>query len=106
MCWVWPMTGEDNFRIRPGRIRSTRAQRRGPSSRRRSPPRSGPAGLALGKIDRPRPSLALRQGSARIGQANRLITARSRGAVVKARVVRHARAAPPAPHLAICAARA
>jgi hypothetical protein len=102
---VSAMSGEDDFRIRPGRIRSTRAQRRGPSSRRRSPPRRRPA-LASRAPAGSAPAIArLRAGPAASVRANRLLTGRSRGAVIKARVVRHRPRRRSRPISTICAAR-
>jgi type IV secretory pathway VirD2 relaxase len=89
MCGATAMSDERDFRVRPGRIRSSKAQR--------APPFIAQALAAAQKAG----GLVSRQG--RIGpgnrsrfgrgqrasvQANRLITARSRGAVIKARVVR------------------
>jgi type IV secretory pathway VirD2 relaxase len=85
------MAHDDDFHVRPGRIRSTRAQRARPfiaqalaaaqkagglSGHRGSSGRSRRAGLGRGRI-------------AAI-QANRLLTSRTRGAVVKGRFLRHA----------------
>lgn len=85
------MAHDDDLHVRPGRIRSTRAQRARPfiaqafaaaqkagglSGHRGSSGRSRRAGLGRGRI-------------AAI-QANRLLTSRTRGAVVKGRFLRHA----------------
>jgi hypothetical protein len=101
MCWVWPMTGEDNFRIRPGRIRSTRAQAARPfiAQALAAAQRAGGSVSRKGTIG-PGHRSRFGKGQRASVQANRLITARSRGAVVKARVVRHAgRGAPLGTHL-------
>ena len=101
MCGVWPMTGEDNFRIRPGRIRSTRAQAARPfiAQALAAAQRAGGSVSRKGTIG-PGHRSRFGKGQRASVQANRLITARSRGAVVKARVVRHAgRGAPLGTHL-------
>ncbi|TPW27704.1 relaxase/mobilization nuclease domain-containing protein [Pararhizobium mangrovi] len=84
------MSGEDEFRIRPGRVRSRGAQRARPFVAQAL----AAAQKAGGSVSR---SGRVRTGRSRLGkgqraalQANRFITARSRGAVVKARVVRQA----------------
>ncbi|MFN7089421.1 MAG: relaxase/mobilization nuclease domain-containing protein [Allorhizobium sp.] len=95
------MSGEDDFRIRPGRIRSTRAQQARPFIAQAL----AAAQRAGGTVSR---SGIIRSGSrSRFGrgqratvQANRLLTSRSRNTVIKARVVRHtARSAPLSAHL-------
>jgi len=95
------MNGEDDFRIRSGRIHSTKAQRARPfiAQALAAARKTGGSVSRKGKIG---PGNRSRFGSGQRAavQANRLITARSRGAVVKARVVRHgARGAPLATHL-------
>jgi type IV secretory pathway VirD2 relaxase len=95
------MSAEDDFRIRPGRIRSTRAQRARPfiAQALAAAQRAGGSVSRKGTIGPGHRSRFGRGQRASI-QANRLITSRSRGAVVKARVVRHgARGAPLAAHL-------
>ena len=95
------MSTEDNFRIRPGRIRSTRAQRARPfiAQALAAAERAGGSVSRKGTIG-PGHRSRFGRGQRASVQANRLITARSRGAVVKARVVRHsARGAPLATHL-------
>ncbi len=95
------MSAEDDFRIRPGRIRSTRAQRARPffAQALAAAQRAGGSVSRKGMIEPGHRSRFGRGQRASI-QANRLITSRSRGAVVKARVVRHgARGAPLATHL-------
>lgn len=84
------MSGEREFRVRPGRIRSTRAQHGRPFIVQALVA----ARKAGGCI--PRSAHVARGARSRFGlgqcasiQANRLITLRSRGAVIKARVVRH-----------------
>jgi type IV secretory pathway VirD2 relaxase len=101
MCGAAAMSTEDDFRIRPGRIRSTRAQRARPfiAQALAAAQRAGGSVSRKGTIGPGHRSRFGRGQRASI-QANRLITSRSRGAVVKARVVRHgARGAPLATHL-------
>ncbi|MFG1425950.1 relaxase/mobilization nuclease domain-containing protein [Roseixanthobacter glucoisosaccharinicivorans] len=85
------MARDDDFQIRPGRIRSSRAQRAKPFIAQAL----AAAQKAGGRIARDG-SIGGRRGS-RFGrgrvaavQANRLLTGRSRGAVVKGRFLRHA----------------
>lgn len=95
------MSGEDDFRIRPGRIRSTSAQRARPfiAQALAAAQRAGGSISRKGAIG-PNHRSRFGRGQRASVQANRLITSRSRGAVVKARVVRHGgRAAPLATHL-------
>ncbi|HLH89322.1 MAG TPA: DUF3363 domain-containing protein [Xanthobacteraceae bacterium] len=95
------MSAEDDFRIRPGRIRSTRAQRARPfiAQALAAAQRAGGSVSRKGTIG-PGHRSRFGRGQRAAVQANRLITSRSRGAVVKARVVRHgARGAPLATHL-------
>ncbi len=95
------MTGDNDFRIRPGRIRSTRAQAARPfiAQALAAAKKAGAGVSRSGRIVSGNRSRFGRGQRASI-QANRLLTARSRGAVIKARVVRHAaRAAPLATHL-------
>ena len=101
MCGAAAMSAEDDFRIRPGRIRSTRAQRARPfiAQALAAAQRAGGSVSRKGTIG-PGHRSRLGRGQRASVQANRLITSRSRGAVVKARVVRHsARGAPLATHL-------
>ncbi|MCB1393586.1 DUF3363 domain-containing protein [Nitrobacter sp.] len=95
------MSSEDDFRIRPGRIRSTRAQRARPfiAQALAAAQRAGGSVSRKGTIG-PGHRSRFGHGQRASVQANRLITSRSRGAVVKARVVRHGgRNAPLATHL-------
>jgi type IV secretory pathway VirD2 relaxase len=101
MCGIATMSGEDDFRIRPGRIRSTSAQRARPfiAQALAAAQRAGGTVSRKGTIG-PNHRSRFGRGQRASVQANRLITSRSRGAVVKARVVRHAgRGAPLATHL-------
>ncbi len=101
MCGAAAMSAEDDFRIRPGRIRSTRAQRARPfiAQALAAAQRAGGSVSRNGTIG-PGHRSRFGRGQRASVQANRLITSRSRGAVVKARVVRHgARGAPLATHL-------
>jgi type IV secretory pathway VirD2 relaxase len=95
------MAGEREFRIRPGRIRSTRAQHVRPFIAQ-ALAAAKKAGGTVSRSGRVTSGNRSRFGNGQRAsiQANRFITARSRGAVVKARVVRHSgRAAPLGAHL-------
>ena len=95
------MTGDNDFRIRPGRIRSTGAQAARPfiAQALAAAKKAGAGVSRSGRIVSGSRSRFGRGQRASI-QANRLLTARSRGAVIKARVVRQAsRSAPLATHL-------
>ena len=95
------MTDDTEFRIRPGRIRSFGAQRARPfiAQALAAAKKAGAGVSRSGRIVAGNRSRFGRGQRASI-QANRFITARSRGAVIKARVVRHnARSAPLATHL-------
>ncbi|RVO59184.1 relaxase/mobilization nuclease domain-containing protein [Sinorhizobium meliloti] len=95
------MSADEDFRIRPGRIRSTSAQRARPfiAQALAAAQRAGGSISRKGTIG-PNHRSRFGRGQRASVQANRLITARSRGAVVKARVVRHSgRGAPLATHL-------
>ncbi|MEP9356428.1 DUF3363 domain-containing protein [Xanthobacter sp. KR7-65] len=84
------MSDENDFRIRPGRIRSTRVQRARPfiAQALAAAQRAGGSVSRMGTIG-PGHRSRFGRGQRASLQANRLITSRSRGAVVKARVVRH-----------------
>ena len=95
------MSDEREFRVRPGRIRSTRAQSARPfiAQALAAAKKAGGGVSRSGRITAPNRSRFGRGQRASI-QANRFITSRTRGAVVKARVVRHsARSAPLGTHL-------
>jgi type IV secretory pathway VirD2 relaxase len=95
------MSGEDDFRIRPGRIRSTRAQQARPfiAQALAAAQRAGGRVSRSGQISKGNRSRFGRGQRATV-QANRLLTSRSRNTVIKTRVVRHsARAAPLSAHL-------
>lgn len=95
------MNDEREFRIRPGRIRSTRAQAARPfiAQALAAAKKAGGGISRSGRVVSGNRSRFGRGQRASI-QANRLITSRSRGAVIKARVVRHnARSAPLRTHL-------
>jgi len=101
MCGASAMSGEDDFRIRPGRIRSTRAQQPRPFIARAlaAAKKAGGGVSRSGRVSSPNRSRFGRGQRATV-QANRLISNRTRGAVVKARVVRHSpRSAPMGTHL-------
>ena len=84
------MTDDTEFRIRPGRIRSFGAQRARPfiAQALAAAKKAGAGVSRSGRIVAGNRSRFGRGQRASI-QANRFITARSRGAVIKARVVRH-----------------
>jgi type IV secretory pathway VirD2 relaxase len=95
------MADDREFRIRPGRIRSTRAQAARPFivQALAAAKKAGGGVSRSGRVTSGNRS-RFGQGQRASIQANRLITARSRGAVIKARVVRHSgRAAPLGTHL-------
>lgn len=95
------MVDEREFRIRPGRIRSTRAQQARPFIAQ-ALAAAKKAGGGISRAGRVVPGNRSRFGRGQRAsvQANRLVTSRTRGAVVKARVVRHtARSAPLGTHL-------
>ena len=101
MCEASAMTGDSDFRIRPGRIRSTRAQQARPfiAQALAAAKKAGAGVSRSGRIVSGNRSRFGRGQRASI-QANRLLTARTRGAVIKARVVRQtSRSAPLATHL-------
>jgi type IV secretory pathway VirD2 relaxase len=84
------MSREDDFRIRPGRIRSRGVQRAKPfvAQALAAAQKAGGHVSRDGKIGAPRAS---RFGRGRVAsvQANRLLTSRTRLATVKTRIVRH-----------------
>ena len=95
------MSGEDDFRIRPGRIRSSSAQRARPFIAQ-ALAAAKKAGAGISRSGRIVPGNRSRFGRGQRAsiQANRLINSRSRGAVIKSRVVRQtSRSAPLATHL-------
>ncbi|PWJ76327.1 type IV secretory pathway VirD2 relaxase [Pseudaminobacter salicylatoxidans] len=95
------MSDEREFRIRPGRIRSTRAQQVRPfiAQALAAAQKAGGRVSRSGKITSGKRSRFGRGQHASI-QANRLLTGRSRIVVIKTRVVRHtARSAPLGAHL-------
>ncbi|MGX8009061.1 relaxase/mobilization nuclease domain-containing protein [Mesorhizobium sp. ORM8.1] len=95
------MADEREFRIRPGRMRSNRAQAARPFiSQALAAARK--AGGSISRSGQISPGNRSRFGRGRIAnvQANRLLTGRSRVTVIKTRVVRHSnRAVPLAAHL-------
>jgi type IV secretory pathway VirD2 relaxase len=95
------MSGDSEFRIRPGRIRSSSAQRAKPfiAQALAAAQKAGARVSRSGKITPGNRSTFGRGRTASV-RANRLLTGRSRIVVIKTRVVRHtARAAPLAAHL-------
>ena len=101
MCGITVMSDENDFRIRPGRIRSSSSQRARPfiAQALAATQKAGGSVLRRGTIGSGNRSRFGRGQRASV-QAHRIITARSRGAIVKARVVRNnGRSAPLATHL-------
>ena len=101
MCGASAMSGEDDFRIRPGRIRSSSAQRARPfiAQALAAAQKAGARISRTGRISSGNRSTFGRGRTASV-RANRLLTGRSRVVVIKTRLVRHhARAAPLAAHL-------
>ena len=95
------MADDHEFRVRPGRMRSTRAQSARPfiAQALAAAKKAGGGVSRSGRITAANRS-RFGHGQRASIQANRLITARTRGAVIKARVVRHAaRTAPLGTHL-------
>ena len=95
------MADDSEFRIRPGRIRSTRAQQARPfiAQALAAAQKAGGRVSRSGKVTSGNRSHFGRGQRASI-QANRMLTGRSRNVVIKTRVVRHtARSAPLAAHL-------
>ncbi|WP_306259965.1 VirD2 family relaxase/mobilization nuclease [Pararhizobium sp. IMCC21322] len=95
------MSNDDDFHIRPGRIRSSSSQRARPfvAQALAAAQRAGGNVSRSGKITPGNRSYFGRGKRASV-QANRWLTSRSRNAVIKTRVVRHnARSAPLATHL-------
>ena len=95
------MADDREFRIRPGRVRSSGSQRARPFIAQvlAATQRAGGGISRAGRIKSGHTSCFGRGQRASI-QANRLITASTRGAVIKARIVRHnARSGPLATHL-------
>jgi hypothetical protein len=87
------MADEREFRIRPGRIRSTRAQQSRPFIAQ-ALAAAQKAGGRVSRSGRITPGNRSRFGRGQRAsiQANRLLTGRSRIVVIKTRVVRHTRA--------------
>jgi type IV secretory pathway VirD2 relaxase len=82
------MTGDDDFRVRPGIIRSTRAARTKPFLAQALQAAQKAGGLSRGSQRR---SSTFGRGRAASLAASRLLNNRARGAIVKARVVRQMR---------------
>ncbi|NJO35481.1 MAG: type VI secretion protein, partial [Rhodospirillales bacterium] len=82
------MKREEEFSIRPGRIRSSSSQRTRPfiAQALAATQRAGGSISRRGQIGRGRSRFG--KGQRATVEANRFITQRSRGAVIKARVVR------------------
>ncbi|WPP03949.1 relaxase/mobilization nuclease domain-containing protein [Methylocella tundrae] len=95
------MARDDDFQARPGRIRSSRAQRAKPfvAQALAAAQRAG-GGISRQGMLRGGTRSTFGRGRVASVQANRLLTGRSRLVTIKARVVRHtARSAPLATHL-------
>jgi type IV secretory pathway VirD2 relaxase len=95
------MPDDREFRVRPGRIRSTRAQQARPfiAQALAAAKKAGGGVSRSGRVTSGNRS-RFGHGQRASIQANRLVTSRTRGAVVKARVVRHTtRSAPLGTHL-------
>jgi hypothetical protein len=86
--WEHTMTRNDDFRIRPGRIRSTRAPRTKPFLAQALQAAQKAGGLSRGGGSR---GGGFGRGRAASFAATRLLQGRGRGAMVKARVVRRMR---------------
>jgi len=82
------MSGNDDFRVRPGRIRSTRGPRTKPFLAQALQAAQKAGGLSRGSGSR---SSRFGRGRAASLAASRILQARGRGAMVKARVVRQMR---------------
>ncbi|MEZ2329025.1 relaxase/mobilization nuclease domain-containing protein [Mesorhizobium sp. RCC_202] len=95
------MPDEREFRVRPGRIRSTRAQSSRPFiAQVLAAAQKAGGGVPRAGAVRSGTRSQFGRGRAASVQANRVLTGRSRVAVIKARVVRHSkRGAPLAIHL-------
>lgn len=101
MCGVSAMKGEDDFRVRPGRVRSSSSQRARPFIAQ-ALAAAQKAGASVSRSGRISPGSRSTFGRGRTAsvRANRLLTGRSRNVVIKTRVVRHhARATPLSAHL-------
>jgi type IV secretory pathway VirD2 relaxase len=100
MCGAYAVKIEEEFRIRPGRVRSSSSQRVRPfiAQALAATQRAGGLISRNERIGSQRSRFG--KGQRASIQANRFITSRSRGAVVKARVVRNGgRSAPLPTHL-------
>ncbi|MBB2156590.1 DUF3363 domain-containing protein [Gluconacetobacter diazotrophicus] len=93
------MTKDDDFRVRPGRIRSPGAQRARPFIAQALAATQRAGGMGRGRQGGGGRS-TFGRGRVASAHANRFLTSRSRGVVIKARVVKHGpRTAPLTPHL-------
>jgi type IV secretory pathway VirD2 relaxase len=101
MCGLTAVSDEREFRVRPGRIRSSKAQRARPfiAQALAAAQRAGGRLSYSGNIS-PGNRSRFGRGKRATVQANRLLTSRSRIMVIKTRVVRHSRrSAPMSAHL-------
>lgn len=93
------MTKDDDFRVRPGRIRSPGAQRARPFIAQALAATQRAGGMGRGRQGGGGRS-TFGRGRVASAHANRFLSNRSRGVVIKARVVKHGpRVAPLTPHL-------
>ncbi|BAK84696.1 hypothetical protein Geu3261_0069_023 [Komagataeibacter europaeus NBRC 3261] len=95
------MTNDDDFRVRPGRIRSPGTQRARPFIAQALAATQRAGGMGRGRQGTGGSGRStFGRGRVASAHANRFLTSRSRGVVIKARVVKHGpRAAPLTPHL-------
>ncbi|ASL40351.1 MULTISPECIES: VirD2 family relaxase/mobilization nuclease [Acetobacteraceae] len=95
------MKNDDDFRVRPGRIRSPGAQRARPFIAQALAATQRAGGMGRGRQGTGGSGRStFGRGRVASAHANRFLTTRSRGVVIKARVVKHGpRAAPLTPHL-------
>ncbi|NHO18417.1 relaxase/mobilization nuclease domain-containing protein [Acetobacter oeni] len=95
------MKNDDDFRVRPGRIRSPRSQRARPFIAQALAATQRAGGMGRGRQGTGGGGRStFGRGRVASAHANRFLTSRSRGVVIKARVVKHGpRAAPLTPHL-------
>ena len=95
------MKNDDDFRVRPGRIRSPGAPRARPFIAQALAATQRAGGMGRGRQGTGGSGRStFGRGRVASAHANRFLTSRSRGVVIKARVVKHGpRAAPLTPHL-------
>jgi hypothetical protein len=86
------MSSNDDFRVRPGKVRSTRGPRTKPFLAQALKAAQRAGGLSRSSINR---SSRFGRGRAASLAASRMLQARNRGAMIKARVVREMRSNSP-----------